>query len=349
MIDHTNQVDAGKNKLFQILLAILATATVTFACGIGLPQPPTPGPFPFEGVRQMTFDYAFYQDLLWSPNGEYIAATGCPMGAKFEPNCSGNEETVLIDPKTGVIEPIDFSPITSNRISSSAITWSSEGDKLLMYFRESPNADPAPLSERRKGYVSYELNAGSFDEIDLIWPVAAWSEDGFELLIAMGVEENAIALGWHSIETLDFREEIQYPFDISFRGPYSLSPDQRVLLQSDGSSPMSCNEIQSYTIRSHEPYAHFLSLACFPAWSPNGTKLAYTAKIDNKGLPNRLMIANSDGSNPASLFNDTTPHELAYPTWSPDGRQIAFTMRARENVSAIYIVDIPDYLQSDSE
>jgi hypothetical protein len=347
VIDHNTQVNVGKESSFPILLAILSSLIVTLACSV-LPQPPTPRPFPFEGVRQMTFDYAFYQDLLWSPNGEYIAATRCPI-EQYEANCLGNEEAVLIDPLTGAIDSIDFSSLTSNPISSSAIAWSSKGDKLLLYFRESPNTDPAPLSERRKAYVSYEPKAGSFDEIDLIWPVAAWSEDAFELLIAQGVDENTIALGWYPIETQEFREEIRYPFNVSFRGPYSLSPDQRVLLQSDSSSPMSCNEIQSYTIGSHDPYTNFLSLACFPTWSPNGTKLAFTAKNDNKGLPNRLMIANSDGSNATSLFDDTTPHDLAYPTWSPDGRQIAFTMGGIENASAIYIVDVPEYLQPKSD
>jgi hypothetical protein len=60
------------------------------------------------------------------------------------------------------------------------------------------------------------------------------------------------------------------------------------------------------------------------------------------------MITNKDGSNPISLFNDTTPHELAYPTWSPDGSQIAFTMGALENANAIYIVEVPDNLRPDS-
>jgi Tol biopolymer transport system component len=61
------------------------------------------------------------------------------------------------------------------------------------------------------------------------------------------------------------------------------------------------------------------------------------------------MIANPDGSNPISLFDEITPHDLAYPTWSPDGRRIAFTMGGIENASAIYIVDVPEYLQPKSD
>jgi hypothetical protein len=48
------------------------------SCTFGPPPPPTPGPFPVENVRQMTFDYAFYESLLWSPNGSTIAVTRCP-------------------------------------------------------------------------------------------------------------------------------------------------------------------------------------------------------------------------------------------------------------------------------
>jgi hypothetical protein len=65
---------------------------------------------------------------------------------------------------------------------------------------------------------------------------------------------------------------------------------------------------------SHEPFEPLLELACYVEWSPDGSKLAYTQKYDMKGLPNRLIIANVDGSNPVSLFEKISPNPLAHPT-----------------------------------
>jgi hypothetical protein len=293
----------------------------------------------------MTFDYAFYKDLTWSPNGEYIAATRCPV-MKYEPKCLGNEETILLNPKLEAINSIDFQPMTSNWVSSYPTTWSFEGDRLLIYFRESSDSNPKPLSELRKGHVSYTPDTDTFEEIDLIWKVIAWSKDVSELLITQAIDDTTIALGWYSIGTKVFREEIRYPLNGRLLGPFAFSPNSQLLLQSDSSNPTSCNEIQAYTLGSYEPFKPFLTLACFPSWSHDGNRLAYTSKFDLKGLPNRLVIANKDGSNPTSIFDETTPSPLAYPTWSPDGSQIAITMGA--NANAIYIVDVPPEFQPKS-
>jgi Tol biopolymer transport system component len=50
-----------------------------------------------------------------------------------------------------------------------------------------------------------------------------------------------------------------------------------------------------------------------PEWSPDGTKIAF----DNG---RQVIVANSDGSNPHTLFAGMDP------AWSPDGSQIAFDM-----------------------
>ncbi len=59
-----------------------------------------------------------------------------------------------------------------------------------------------------------------------------------------------------------------------------------------------------------------------PAWSPDGTKVAFVSDRDN-GL-GHIFVMNADGSNPIEL-NKNFPSKQLRPRWSPDGTRILFT------------------------
>jgi Tol biopolymer transport system component len=59
-----------------------------------------------------------------------------------------------------------------------------------------------------------------------------------------------------------------------------------------------------------------------PAWSPDGTKIAFASARDGGGY--EIYTMNADGSGQTRLTNNGAVDD-AQPSWSPDGTQIAFT------------------------
>ncbi len=62
-----------------------------------------------------------------------------------------------------------------------------------------------------------------------------------------------------------------------------------------------------------------------PAWSPDGTQIAFASNRDGSDF--KLWVMNADGSGARPL---TAPgsHADVFPTWSPDGQLIAFQRRS---------------------
>ena len=77
-----------------------------------------------------------------------------------------------------------------------------------------------------------------------------------------------------------------------------------------------------------------------PAWSPNGSQIAYVSVPGTRS--GDLMIMNADGSG-AHACTTNTPGSFPYdndPQWSPDGTQIAFTRVTSDTSEEIFLVDV---------
>lgn len=71
-----------------------------------------------------------------------------------------------------------------------------------------------------------------------------------------------------------------------------------------------------------------------PAWSPDGSKIAYVKFVSGGGLD--IFTMNVDGSNQTRLTTD--PSDDQVPDWSPDGTKIIFTSK-RAGAGDIYVMN----------
>lgn len=84
----------------------------------------------------------------------------------------------------------------------------------------------------------------------------------------------------------------------------------------DGSSPIRITDDQGHANNPDGPTYDFDQ-----AWSPDGSKLAFTSNRDGDSF--EIFTMNADGSNVQRLTNDLI--DESQPAWSPDGTKIAFT------------------------
>lgn len=72
----------------------------------------------------------------------------------------------------------------------------------------------------------------------------------------------------------------------------------------------------------------------FPAWSPDGERIAFTS--DREGGTWELYVMDADGSEQTRLTN--TPEDEAEPIWSPDGKEIAFVSGFNGDDPSIWVM-----------
>jgi uncharacterized repeat protein (TIGR01451 family) len=76
-----------------------------------------------------------------------------------------------------------------------------------------------------------------------------------------------------------------------------------------------------------------------PAWSPDGSRIAFLNDLSTVTRGLELRVVNADGSSPQVLVSDI--NVLTRPTWSPDGSSIAFIGRDLTSIHVVKAVGTP--------
>ena len=79
-----------------------------------------------------------------------------------------------------------------------------------------------------------------------------------------------------------------------------------------------------------------------PAWSPDGTHIAF---VSNRSGDGDIYVMDSDGQRPFLLTQDDNGAEDRTPAWSPDSRWIVFASNRENDQFRWYAVDLAGDIQ----
>ena len=115
----------------------------------------------------------------------------------------------------------------------------------------------------------------------------------------------------------------------------SWSPDGRSLLVRSDTEQHAALLLLDISTGQLQP---FLDDAFNPAWSPDGSAIAFGGYRPNHAGNADIMVANADGSDRRLVVD--TGYDDFLPVWSPDGRRLAFTSEAHDGDLDVFVVEL---------
>ncbi|HVG29163.1 MAG TPA: hypothetical protein VM864_05525 [Pyrinomonadaceae bacterium] len=294
-----------------------AALLLAIACGLVI------GAFSgLAGNRAAAQDGAAADRIAFDRNKQIVTANPdgtnqVPLGAGADPSWSKTGKIAFLytpSIEVSIIAAMNDDGTARTETTTAALNYSpavsADGSKIAFVSERVEPGDPAGGSRAR----IYVVNAGNVAETD-----GSNEHRLFQSLAISGVEQE-LEPAWSPDGT-----KVAFVGETRLDG---LSDDEIYVANADGSTPPL--KITNFGV--HGSLRLFRDAA--PAWSPDGTKIAFAAARD-------IHVINADGTGaPVNLTNSTGSDDKE-PAWSPDGTKIVYSSNNFTNnaLDGIYVMD----------
>jgi Tol biopolymer transport system component len=297
------------------LVAVLALL-VPFAGGSDAARPPVPRGEIFvvgvdgRGRQNLTRTAATESELALSPDGRRIAYLRSERQI-WVMNADGSGQRRLTSGGDW-----EFGP-----------QWSPDGRRLAYMVWDSSGCTP---------------ESGSGCAVPDVWTVGAdgsgqrkvldsafqprWSPDGAKLLfqrVDQNPDQASLGVCVARSDGTGARQLVRAPLWASPRVPPAWSPTGRTILYGVGMDP-----VRLHLLNADGRRKRFLTVGVSPAWSPDGSRIAFTR-------PSAIWVIPSRGGRPRRVAAASLRHTLPFPAWSPTGKQLAYNSGNRLYVARV--------------
>jgi Tol biopolymer transport system component len=300
-------------------------------------------------IAQIPFDVATYLGAAWSPSGTILV--GVQAQGLFEVPARGGEFTLVQAPDRAKGEYDFHSPhylpdgraylYTLHPAANFRMTLCVRSGEETRCGLEGTGGVATGAIYDPRGYILWDRIRGGRSLLAAPFSTKSLAVTGDAFVVADGAGGPTVAqdgtlqyyagtpMRAHELVMIDrtgsIRQVVSDQFDL-IRSP-AISPDgTRVALSGtrDGNSDIwVCDLARKTGLR----LTTADEMDQYPAWSPDGSFLAYVSGTNGAG---RLVKRRSDGSGEIAVLSPQEQNART-PAWSSDGRQIAYTVLARDN------------------